>query len=490
MAPKAMRRPAAAGGRAPRMRPAMMGVRRVSQGEKKFKDEERRSLHRLGTIRIQKAGYYGQEIDVVGEITGFRIDDGEEFADFKISGTQDENFLRVMSGVPDRKASLHLCGDACDKRLTGDLLIHAESYKPVDLAKEAWFTNLVRVPEAEISEADELRRLREAAAKAAEEGRHGEDPEPPKESKEEAKERRKKEKKAKEAEELRKRKAEKFEPGVDDLVRGQKEAAALYSGTGLDPDKTGRNKVMKKARRLGGKSKKKKKKKKKSSSEESGSSSDSTSESSTVDFSTGLFESDRKIQVIFERCPGALAFSAMLEARQNLLTTSGTSWAMERSEIAPIFVQYARQQMGMGLSPAMLQEVVTVASCIDALLQNKPAAAADILCQRLKALEGLSRGNHWSVTRQIELVRTDQHGLAQDVESLAAARRAREEGKLRALVSKPASTPPPPAPDGGYGRGKGGKQNKGSNKGRGDGGRGRGRGDGRKDDQGGWQKKE
>ena len=59
----------------------------------------------------------------------------------------------------------------------------------------------------------------------------------------------------------------------------------------------------------------------------------------------------------------------------------------------------------------MLQEAVTIATCLDGLLSGKVAWTVDVLAQRLKSLESLSSGTHWSVARQLELIRSDPHGI-------------------------------------------------------------------------------
>ena len=81
---------------------------------------------------------------------------------------------------------------------------------------------------------------------------------------------------------------------------------------------------------------------------------------------------------------------------------------------------------------------------------------------------------HWSTGRQLELVRSDPFSIAEGSEALGAARRAREEERLRSLLSKAPGTK---SGDGSYG----GKNRKGKSAGKGkpeEGGKGRG-GDGR-----------
>lgn len=117
------------------------------------------------------------------------------------------------------------------------------------------------------------------------------------------------------------------------------------------------------------------------------------------------------------------------------------------------------------MSPPMSQETLTVAMTLDHLLQGKVAAAADILSERFKALDALGRGSHWSVARQMELVQAGQLGMAEETEGLEAARSAREEEKLKNLMTRP---PGMRNNDygGGSGKGKNGKEGKASGKGK------------------------
>eukprot|EP00438_Fugacium_kawagutii_P022971 Skav217639 [mRNA] locus=scaffold73:30129:32516:- [translate_table: standard] len=145
----------------------------------------------------------------------------------------------------------------------------------------------------------------------------------------------------------------------------------------------------------------------------------------------GLFESERKLQVLWKRYPGTLAATAVGEAKSRLLTGAGTMWMEDRQSLPPLFTHYARQSLIPSMSPPMGQEALTICHGLDLLLQGKPASCADLLAQRAKSLETVARGGHWSVGRQLELIRIDTGGIAEDTENLDAARRAKEEERLR-----------------------------------------------------------
>ena len=165
------------------------------------------------------------------------------------------------------------------------------------------------------------------------------------------------------------------------------------------------------------------------------------------------------------------------------MSQSGTLWEINQSELPPLFTQYCRQQIlgPLSVAPALTQELLTLSQALDHLLLGRIAAAADIICQRIKCDESLARGCHWTVGRQLELIHSEQFSIAEGGEALGAAKKAKEEEKLRHLMTKGGN----PKGGGGYDAGKGrkGKDGKSTGKGRADdGGKGKGGDAGRRDD--------
>ena len=400
----------------------------------------------LGFVHLHDAVYYGRKVQLAGTILGLRVDQGENFADFKVSGTKDDVLLRILSGKKDRLVTVHLCAAGCQDILTGETLIHGKTYRAIDKDKEAWFSNLEAVAEDITYPEDEMAKLRKELEKAKAEAKGVEETPIPSEE-EDGKKKKKKKKKRKKSRSKEKKKDKKTDKEEKKKKKkeasssssldegGKKDPEALFKGTGLDPEKKRRDRVIRRAKRLG-KSSHKKKKKKSSGGGSGGSSSSGSGTDSKEDEGGGLFENDRKVKALYNRYPGALTYTALMEAREQLLTQSGTSWALDKEQITPLFVHYTRQGMVGQMAPPMMQEAVTISSVLDSLLLGRVAAACDILSQRLKALEVLSRGSHWTVARQLEIIRTDHFQLSQDTETLEAARRAREEEKLRSLTSR------------------------------------------------------
>ena len=481
MAPKRrMMRPAAQVGRL--VRPAAAGVPRRSRS-KKFGDLSFPEIGALGMIKLEEATYYHRPVEVAGEVKGIKLEGAEAYVELQVTGTRSEELLRALGDGKENPIWVHICPNGCPGELSGELLVHAPKYNKIVKTADPWYSNVEKVvPDVE-GERDELARLREEAARREIEARGaGRSPE------EVAKEEKRRKKEAKEKEKEKEKRGDRSPKKETRLERGQKDLEVLFQGTGLDPLPDRRKKVLKKAKKIG--ENKKKKKKKDSSEKSKGSGGSSSSSSSSGEVAAGIFSQEKKIKQVATRCPGALACSALLEAREHLLTAQGTTWAMDKEALQPIFNQYVRASTSfVGAGPALLQEATTVACCLDALLQGKVALSCDYLAQRLKALENSARGGHWTVSRQHELIRADNMQLAEEEENLAAAKRAREEDRLRASLARPYGGREAEGSGGYQGkRGKGWKGQGGKYKGRSDeNGRGKG-GDGRKDERGGqWQ---
>jgi len=477
MAPKRIRRPAASPGHM--ARPAARGEAKEVR-EKLCNTLTVADIPRLGTLWLKEAIYYGRPVDLVGRFTNVKLEDGQPMGDFQVTGTKDEALLRALSGKPDRLLSVHLCPDECPATLTDEFLVHGKAYIEVEARGLPWYNNLVEV-EAERPPMDELVKLREEERRQAELAGRGEE-RPPKPAKKEKKAE-KKDKKAKEPEAVDKRRRSDSD---EELEIGQKAPRLLFAKTGLDPEAKPRRQFLKKARKVG-RSKKAKKKRSRSS---HSSSSPGSSSSSSADFmdNVGLFDSEKKLKSIWKRFPGALACSAATEAKQQLLTASGTVCGLDRRRVDPVFTPYARQCLMSHMSPPMAQETLTIAQGLDLLLQGHVAGACDLLAQRMKSLESSSRGCHWTVSRQMELVKSDGATMAEEGEAHDAARRAREEEKLRALTSR--STSAKPFESGGQAKGgKRGKDWKGASKGKQDEGN-KGKGGGKRGENKEWEKKD
>ena len=444
--------------------------------KRRFADVNPRDLLKLGPICLEDAIYYGKTSPVAGRITGIKSEGDEIYFDLKASGTKSEELLRILSGRADKKLTVHSCGSECQGLLTDELLVHAREFEEVELGRVPWLTNLMQAAE-DRQEEDELAQLRlEQQRLEAEKKRM--------EKKERLKD--KKQKRREEKEEGRRDKSPKEER--EEELYGQKDLDAIFKGTGLDPEPRRRAKIMKKARRVLAKGRKKKKKAKSDTSKSKSSSSTTSSSSSNAGFEDGLFDEEHKLQTVWRRYPGSLTAKSLQEIRRSLLTSAGTMWQVDRTALPPLYTQYGRQEMIPSMSPSLQQEALTLCQALDFILQGRVAGGVDILNQRLKSIAALAKGAHSTLGRQYELVKVDERGFAEGGEVLAAARRAKEDEKLRGLLTRASSGKGGDAPQ--TGKGKKGKESKGTYKNQSvEGSKGKGGGSGKEDKKETWQKK-
>ena len=86
----------------------------------------------------------------------------------------------------------------------------------------------------------------------------------------------------------------------------------------------------------------------------------------------------------------------------------------EKAGVKPIILQYCRQQLCQNMR----------------LLEGRVSAALGVMCQRLKSLEGLSRGLRADLLRQMELLPMEKGGLASNTEVNLAGQAAHQEAKV------------------------------------------------------------
>ena len=91
------------------------------------------SLKCMGAVYLSDARYYGRTVQLAGHLTNTRLEEGELYGDLKVSGTKDDELLRVLTGTPSRMVQVHLCGDDCGAVTTDPLLVHGRSFVAVDL---------------------------------------------------------------------------------------------------------------------------------------------------------------------------------------------------------------------------------------------------------------------------------------------------------------------------------------------------------------------
>ena len=410
-----MRRPAAEPRRARvRPRPAMRDLDDVDW--EKASEVNIRELNSWPAVYIQGL-YWDNNAEVIGEVKSLEIGDEGTLLSFKAHGTTSEEILRVLSGKASKLLQVHLCDDPCSHLTWKEGLIHAQRLKRCNYEDYPWSRNAeVSVREAERDEMAVIRR--EAAERGkgigaglkapgttAEEA----DRESPEDKKEvAAKKKKKKKKKAKER------------------MTPVKSLEALFATTGLDPKEDVRRKLRKKAKRLGRRARSRK-------SSTGSSSSSSSSGSSTEEDGQyeELFTPLSAPQRIWRKYPGVLTATMLVEAQKVMMLQLGAGLReAEGRNIRPLVTQYCRQHLMASMAAPVAREALHWSAVLDLLLEGRVASAMDVMTQRLKSLEGLSKSMRPDLLRQLELLPLDRGGLASSTEVHMAGQAAHHEAKV------------------------------------------------------------
>ena len=377
--------------------------------------------------------YFMAPASLAGVIKGVTIESGTVHLLVEPTGTTSEALLRFYSGRPDIVLRCHRCTEECTGEVVADDLVHVQKARLMKgrSEEEPWVRNLLK---ADPNEEDELRdlRARDALRLSADvEVAKGKKPDEPekdagskKKDKKKSKGKKKKNKKAKKSssasakssKKARKSKAEvqqKKEVSVssssssvgDDGKRprsaSQKSLLSLYRGTGLDPRERVRKRVARRARKRA----KHAKADHSSSSSRSGSEGETSIEEDPED--AELFEADSRLKKLSDAFPGALCCQSVKMMRQNLLQSIGED--ARPAGVQPVCLSYYRQQLLKRAMGPTQRELVTLSAALDWLLKGHPARAADLMSQRLKSIESVLSGTHWSVAQRMEIA--PQEGL-------------------------------------------------------------------------------
>ena len=142
-----------------------------------------------------------------------------------------------------------------------------------------------------------------------------------------------------------------------------------------------------------------------------------------------LFSEEGQIHHIARKCPGLLARHAIKEAKKRL--TTGVGEESRNSSPGPVFVKYYRQIFSnSGASTPMKREYLTLALCLDSMLEGNILKGLDIAVQRLKSVEQISQGVPPLLANRLELIPPDGSALASIEESRTAAQEQRREDKV------------------------------------------------------------
>eukprot|EP00435_Cladocopium_sp_Y103_P034880 s2458_g9.t1 len=373
---------------------------------------------RLREVEVISGSYWDAPIKAALRVREVRMKEEKLMLLAQVLGTQSEDLLKWASGQGDQIVRVHLCPKECPGTPHEDGLLHVKRLRPLGEIREDWMSNLVPQERRRTGE-DELAELR------ADQDRHpprGEEDVQRAEQVSESPPGRRKDKKVKKRSRSRKGR------GAKPKLQPTKELGVIFGGTGADPDPKVRRFFRKKAAKLA---------KRKAKDSSSGSSGDPTSSSSSLSGDRALFGSANRVHTIGRKYPGVLLSAALEEASESLITQEGGAFNTQGGALPPLFTRYFRQQLMGRMSPAMKREAQTLAFLLDLALRGRVTESLDVAAQRLKSLEMIAAGSHFTVTQQTELLPKDDSSLATLPEFTEAARRAREDGRARLDASRP-----------------------------------------------------
>ena len=164
--------------------------------------------------------------------------------------------------------------------------------------------------------------------------------------------------------------------------------------------------------------------------EESTSDSSASSRSREDSEQEDLFPEEGQARHIARKCPGLLARGAIKEARKRLTTELGEN--IKHSNPSPVFVKYYRQVFAhSGASTPMKREYLTLAMCLDAILEGNIMRCLDLGVQRMKSVEQISQGVPPQVANRLELILPETSALTSLEESRTAALEHRREDRIK-----------------------------------------------------------
>ena len=105
-----------------------------------------------------------------------------------------------------------------------------------------------------------------------------------------------------------------------------------------------------------------------------------------------------------------------------VVTQSGQLWNVELTAIPPIFSQYWRMMLQRKMTGPMSREAQTLCFAQDLLIQGRISGGMRCLTQRLKGLEQMAGGGHFTLAQKQELVPTDSALMTSPAESMQASR--------------------------------------------------------------------
>lgn len=172
---------------------------------------------------------------------------------------------------------------------------------------------------------------------------------------------------------------------------------------------------------------KKKVAKKKASSSDDSSSEESDTDEISSEEGMDILNDGNKIKQMSRHAPGTLTAMGILRMQEALTEQEGVWKLQDDTQALPsIALRYTRSALCSRLTGGAQKEALTLASALDLALQGRCAESADVMMQRLKAMERVSQGSSWASAERMELTPT----VAPQISSRAEVDQANKEAKM------------------------------------------------------------
>ena len=335
-----------------------------------------------GSLLVVEGDYWGTVRKVCGEVKGVQIQGVSDMeVSFKAEGTDQEEFLKWISSNPTSKLRVHLCGKACPARVEAkDLSACSEGSAEGDSRRRG----LDREPAGSCGRVGSSPSRRRSSSRTR--TKKGGGKKTAKGEGQRVKEKREKKGEEKEGfhhEQRQPTKRQRFEK-EDRVPEGAQcsvwDHSSVSGPTGSEEgpqaaqetfeEEEGRQHCQQ--RKLLGR----------------GLTRDEYGEKRV---GAGL----RRLTQSEDHCKegaGSIVFHYYKGDLKQLLTSAGTVWEQEKTQVPPLALQFYGSQLAGRLTGGAAREALTLLWSMDLVLQGKIAQAEDCMAQRLKSLEMTSSG--------------------------------------------------------------------------------------------------
>lgn len=304
-------------------------------------------------LLIKEGTYYGRTISLACTVEREEIEETERKLVCVLTGTLDEELLKVGTSCKPCIIKIHLCGACCPKTRVNPTLVHVEKLCGLPGGEKTWEHNLSVEPDLEglrqdhdrwKEEADKKKKTRSSSSSSSK----GKKKKRKKKRKKKSKDREEKKEGAREEGEASSPAKKKKKTGkkIGGKAISKKDLNSVFGGTGLDPDPKVRKRL---ARRV-----KRNLRKEKISSSSSSSSSGTTGEEMAEET---LLEDRNRVHRIASQAPGLLSSLGIESVKPFMLQLGNTGWELDGNQIPPLLSLYCRTYVNSRLTGGVPREL-------------------------------------------------------------------------------------------------------------------------------------